>query len=567
MKFNSKPTNKDLYDYYLEKYNLYDFNYSNPGEIISFEGINKARKMLKNCNYPTILVDSDADGISSAAELVMYFEFVDKEYKIMVHKEKSHGIQSDELEEFISSNSDLLVVSDAGSNNISQAKKIIESGKKILILDHHIIEEENYYKINDMNTLSNYCLVSPKINKELSENLTGSTVVLETLKPLIDNRIYPVAVIGEIGDCGDTSDKYIHEMVNYGLNLINSNLFLDQFLEGNISQRDLSFSIIPIINSICRIGTEEQNIKLVKLLANVYDENQTKTYERRKKNKVTKKFEMRELELNEYANSAYEFPKIKAQQNKIVDKIVLNSDDNLIYNKSIIVSIYSEEDVDGNYSLSGLIATKLMNKYGKPSLVLFLDEKNKVYFGSGRSNIEKSYKDYLANLKVFDFVQGHDSAFGFQLKENKLNEFLNKVDENPFIDEIEEITVDIVRDKLVFDDVLFVEKNPRLFGGKFSWPKIGYQNIEFKKDNCYQKNKTIHLVNNNLEVILYKQNENRLYELINSENGFSDTIEFNFYGSPNINTFFGKKYQIVAENIEVSNNSKEDKITEKNIWF
>lgn len=556
MKFNKEVSYDNLIDVIKQKYNIKDFNYSNKGEIVEFNEIDKARIFLRHSVRPTILVDSDADGISSASQLVYYYNQMNVDYKIMCHETKSHGISNKEAKEYIDSNSDLLIVSDAGSNNIEQIKTIIENKKRVLVLDHHIIEEKNIPVIEELNKSEYFCLVSPLIHKQLNHNLTGAMVVLETLKPLSDDNLFPMAVIGEVGDCGDTSDKYIHGMVNYGLNMLENNNLLSQFLENDASQRDLSFKIIPLINATCRIGSKNENEEMVELLANTFSKNEKFTVEKRKKNKTTGKFEMVEFEVNKYQNAKDELSKLKQKQNRITDKLVKDISSKIIYNKDILIVKFTSEDVEGNFSLSGLMATKLMQKYNKPTLVMFDEEK---YFGSMRSNSNNSFKDYLQGLNIFNFVQGHDNAAGFELEKHKLSELFNLLDLNKFKDVVDEIQVDIVRDRLDASDVIATDNNKRLFGGNVTYPVIGYKNIEFDKRNCIQKNNTIRLIGNNIEVVLFKQPEGKLDDMISQ--GFNSKVSFNFYGSPNINDFYGKKYQIIAEDIEKVENTMED------LWF
>lgn len=551
MKFNKKNIDyQAIMDIIQKKYNYSkDFNEIDRGDIIEFKEIDKARDMLLKCKKPMILVDSDGDGVSSAAELVYFYNSISTPYEILTHKQKSHGISNEEAEYFLKSDCDLLIVSDAGSNNIEQIMKIIQH-KKIVILDHHIIEEENINIIKNLNKHNNFILISPLINKELNPNLTGSFVVLETLKPMCDDNIFPIATIGEISDCGDTSDEYIHKMVNYGLNMLNKNKLLDFYNKTNIGQRDLSFSIIPLINSCCRIGTPEENKELVEILSGIISPD--KYYvEKRKRNKVTRKLENKFIETDKYQEEKEKLEKLKQKQNRITDNIIKKINNYIIYNQEIIVALLDDEVVNNNYSLSGLIANKLMSKYQKPSIILFKNDD--IYFGSIRSNAEISFKEYLANFQSVNWCKGHDSSAGIEI--NNIENFIDEAMKNPFIDKKTEINVDVLRDKLDKNDIIEVENNKKVFGGNISYPVIGYKNIIFSKNDCKQKGNTIRLKNNDIEVVLYKQPETRLNDLIGF--GFDPYVKFDFYGVPQINdnVFFGEKYQIICDDLELKQNN------------
>lgn len=553
MNFNKKDVDyQPLMNVINKKYQVTnDFQEKNRGNIVKFKEIEKARDMMLKCNKPMILVDSDADGVSSAAELVYFYNSLSLPYEILTHEIKSHGISNEEMDYYLKSDCDLLIISDAGSNNIEQISKIIQH-KKMVILDHHIIEKANYELIKKFNEHENFVLVSPLINNELNPNLTGAFVVLETLKPMCDDNIFPIAIIGEIGDCGDTSDIYIHKMVNYGLSMLDKNILLNFYNKNNLGQRDLSFSIIPLINSCCRVGTPEDNKRLVEILSGVISPE--KYYlEKRKKNKVTRKMENKLVETDNYQEEKEFLEKLKQKQNRITDNIIKKINEFIIYNQEIVVTLLDSDIVDNNCSLSGLIANKLMSKYQKPAIVLFKEENNNTYFGSIRSNAKTSFKEYLTKLNAVNWCKGHDSSAGVEI--NDLEQFIDETMKCPFIETKTVIDVDILRDTLDKNDIIDVENNKQLFGGAIRYPIIGYNNISFLKNNCFQKGNTIRLKNDDVEVVLYKQPENRLNNLIGF--GFDPYVNFDFYGvaQVNNNVFFGEKYQIIAEEIELKENN------------
>lgn len=80
----------------------------------------------------------DNDGVTSAAELYLFAKEINPEINIqwMMHEGKQHGIELDKIPQDI----DLLLVPDAGSNQIEEHKILTSQGIDVLVLDHHIAE-------------------------------------------------------------------------------------------------------------------------------------------------------------------------------------------------------------------------------------------------------------------------------------------------------------------------------------------------------------------------------------------------------------------------------------------
>ena len=82
--------------------------------------------------------------------------------------------------------------------------------------------------------------------------------------------------------------------------------------------------------------------------------------------------------------------------------------------------------------MSGLIASRLVEQYGKPALVLRRIEEEQEgkqqrvrYSGSGRSTMTfKNFKDYLVATDKFLYCAGHQGAFGVSIDSKQLQELL-----------------------------------------------------------------------------------------------------------------------------------------------
>ena len=88
-----------------------------------------------------IVIDSDLDGACSAA--IAYMLCIEnglEDIRIYSHAGKEHGL-SDLASQIAMDKLDLLIVPDAGSNDIYQCEELMCMGIDIIVLDHHIIEK------------------------------------------------------------------------------------------------------------------------------------------------------------------------------------------------------------------------------------------------------------------------------------------------------------------------------------------------------------------------------------------------------------------------------------------
>ena len=126
-----KPTNK-----YME--NPFDYVNMDDAITIFYEHMVKGTRTY-------ILVDSgDCDGYSSASMLFMYMKQLDPKWDIRVglHTSKQRGLQDDTLfRDIYQKDCGFVIIPDAGSNDREQVRELKrESGKDVLILDHHEID-------------------------------------------------------------------------------------------------------------------------------------------------------------------------------------------------------------------------------------------------------------------------------------------------------------------------------------------------------------------------------------------------------------------------------------------
>ena len=549
-------------------------NSSTQSSLDSFTNLEEAAKQIiafiaTNKNI-TVLVDSDADGYTSSAltvniikDIINTFES-ESEVNYLVHEGKFHGLTNSVMDNIQDVDTDLLIIPDAASNDIDNLLTLSTANYNILVIDHHEIEDETYIDMIENVTVVNN---QRSDNEEVSKWLTGVGMVYkvfekvyelietsdEKLKPLTD--YLDLVSIGQIGDASDLSENEIRYLVFEGLKNI-QNPFVKSVLdvksidtEKEIAPVDMSFSIIPIINAVTRIGTLEERKNLFESLLITDKENENTIMTKRKLNKETRKYEHIDFEVVETQKRADEIARIKSKQDSYVKKKMESLEGQTDTSKAVL--LYIDDNFESEKSVSGLVATKLSRKYDKPTLVLTYDEDRNVYFGSGRG-IEKvfeSFKEWCNETELFNFAQGHANAFGVEIKKDNLSKLIDKISKEQtskdFTYEVDKLYINETNKNDV--DLLIKYKN--IVGGKVEPITLGFKDLTVQRKNIYIKNKTVSFNVSGCSFISWGTSD----EVIDAiQTGFTDSVSINMVCEPFESNFNGKKQnKLIIKDIEV----------------
>lgn len=143
-------------DDYLQKMGIeYPQSYMNVTrchleEPSRYANIDEATKRLKMAidgkQKVGIIQDCDVDGLCSAVIAYQFLKSNGIEPIVFFHSGKQHGI-NDLMTEILNANLDLLIVPDAGTNDVDACRKLRANGVDVIIADHHEIENENQFAI------------------------------------------------------------------------------------------------------------------------------------------------------------------------------------------------------------------------------------------------------------------------------------------------------------------------------------------------------------------------------------------------------------------------------------
>ena len=389
----------------------------------------------------TVVVDSDLDGYTSGAIILTLLKNVcrGQEINFVLHPNKEHGIILDELADDI----DLLIVPDAGSSQKEEHLFLLEKGTKIIILDHHEMENDlDYGEYQD-----NIAVINSQEEDYPNHALSGAGVALKFAQAYCEkvgvpfpNKLYSLAACGIVADVMDIGVLENKQIVTAGLKYIKEHQFLYKLIQDahynmedpEPSIKDIGWVIGPNINAIIRLGTQEQKIVIFKSL--VSPMLLVPSSKRGEDDQEVPVFE----EAVRLCKNA------KKRQTTAVEKSIRIIESNMRISDSDNALVYIDEDRDLTFELSGLIANKLLSQYNRPVLLLrrFVDHSTgeEEYRGSARGKAVdglSNLKDVIKELTGVSKAEGHAFAFGVGVNSDMVSEFkmhlntvLDKVDFN-----------------------------------------------------------------------------------------------------------------------------------------
>lgn len=528
-----------------------------------------------------VLVDEDVDGFCSASEMYLYIKGLDNDYPvkyIMHQRAKAHGL-SDDIN--LPDDIELLIIPDAGTNDVEQCKKLNEIGIDILILDHHESEKDNPFALI--------------VNNQMSESydnksLCGAGVVYKFLKAL-DDRLWneyaddflDLFALGNISDVMDMRSYETRYLTDLGLKNI-QNKFLKALIKAQeysmndiVNIHNIQWYITPVINAIIRIGSIEEKELVFRAFI---EEDEFFEYKKR----ATKNNPAQTIQESIYDRAARFCKNSKQRQDKLRDKGLekLSNQAKKFCKNSDETKILLVDATDVLHEgLTGVVAIKMAESFNKPVILLkrHRNERGEEVYGGSARNMNNSpienLKDVINSTNVIK-GQGHANAFGIvdlpiDKKEEAtriLNDILRDVEYDAtylvdYIFDIYEVDVNTIMQLSVFDNIICqgIEE-----------PKIAVENIKLSRSEFEifgKKEDTISFTYNDIKYVQFKCKEgNQLYDFLQNAWDDNETVTFNIVGKPSINEYNGIRTPqvIILDNDIISTDNTETFEDEDEAW-
>jgi len=345
-----------------------------------------------------ILGDYDVDGTTSVSMLYDYFikKTLEPIYYIPDRYKEGYGVSEESIAFAADQKVSLIITIDCGIKANDKIEAANTKGIDVIICDHHIPDDsipKAYSIINPNQKNCDYpfkglcgCGIGFKLISAIEKKSGGSE---ET------NQYLDLVAIATIADQMPMINEN-RTIVHHGLKELNNNPrpgfhFFIRSINRNIVESDISFNIGPRINASGRMKSGMTSVKL-----------------------------MTENDTNEAYKIAQEIESInllrRAKEREVTEEAIKKTDPlkftNVVYGSN------------WNKGVLGIVASRLVDKFYKPTIVLNLEEK--MYTGSARS---------IANFDIYDAIQsgkeyldqygGHKYAAGLSIKEENLKDFID----------------------------------------------------------------------------------------------------------------------------------------------
>lgn len=500
---------------------------------------NNLLKHLRQNSKILFIVDADADGFTSSAILWLYIKhiFPKANLDFTVHEHKQHGL--DDKIDWISNEAkwDLVLVPDAGSYDVKEHKILEEMDVDVICLDHH----EQLFDDNGnpvISTAKNTIIVNNQLSPEYTnKSLCGAGIVYKFCEILDEilgikqaQNYLDLAALGEIADVMNKTNTETNYIMQEGLKNIKNKGFQTLIEAQSFSLKDkakypytglttidIAFYIAPMINAITRVGTIDDK----RAMFYCFIEPDKKIPSTKRGAKPSDTETAAEHTARVGANA-------KAKQNKIKERALDLIDfkiqkDHLNRNNTIIVELKSSDDIP--QEMTGLIAMAIVSKYRKPCLIGRKNERTNSFQGSARSDGNfialPSLKVFLENSNYFQYVAGHNNAFGFSVDYDKIQSFIDYVNKTLSPEDFENcyIVDYILNANEDNSELLFaLAEHPEYFGNQIEEISIVVENISLMNIQVMGTDKSsIKISQNGIDYVKFKDTK-FIEEVLNNRN-------------------------------------------------
>lgn len=366
-------------------------------------------------------VDIDVDGNCSAT---LIRQFLNKQYNIdpviYIRKGKAHGLKAnmdeDIVQQIIADKIQLLIMPDAGTNDKSEAKDLLDNGCRVLCLDHHEQSVENPYAVivnhhlldgwKGLETGNIYHWFDKAKAQEplenlnpLNCNLSGTGVTAKFIEyyckkygihtPYM-NDLVAMSIISDSCDLTALENRYY---VHNGLHNV-QNPLIQAMLPSTIKRYGLtptgySWAMIPLINAVCREEETDNKYKIFDAFSGHGDIE----------------------EALKICRSAHR------NQSKVVKQAVEEIEPSLDTKHKVIIG-FADKSLANQV---GLIANKFQSKYHKP-VILLREADSITWSGSLRSPV--GLREEINNSNLANAL-GHSKACGILVRKSNLNRLID----------------------------------------------------------------------------------------------------------------------------------------------
>lgn len=489
-----------------------------------------------------IVCDSDVDGLCSTTITYQMISSVygTFDHKFLFHSDKTHGLTPEIMEQIKQDKSiSIVILPDAGSNDIEQISELIDNKIIVVILDHHQVEQNNVKTLQDPHII----FVNNQLEPQANKNLCGTGVVFKVFQAYdllfpeqFKNYLHCLDLVA-VANIADVMD--MRELENVAINKWGLNALYNPFLIAlcqkyckkiqGLTPTDIAWGLAPKLNAVCRSDNQEAKRLVLESFCGIIEE-------------------------QDFPNTIKAIERCYRKQRESVKELY-----------ETLVSTNNPQDSYSNVVIkfcpstpyTGLVANKLMEFYNKP--VLLVHENNGLCTGSCRSPIP--IRKQIAEFDKIEFAQGHESAFGvgWRLEDmDKFIEYLGGLELNYNTEQI--VTATLSPSKIPSWLFYVTEDYARCWGTNVEEPRFYIPHIRINSTDIKElgNGTTLKFTYCGIEYVKFFATKNDKQSL---SIGLKKPLTIDLIGSLGVNRYAGREtLQVKIDKFEVSEEGWE------NIW-
>jgi len=393
-----------------------------PNPNLLHDGLKAAKRIalaMQNGEKIYIVGDYDVDGVTSTALMIEFFRAINYPIEATIPNRftDGYGVSADIIDRI---EADVVITVDNGINAFGAAEKCKQRGIDLIITDHH----------TPSSTLPDaFAIVDPKLDNcdYPFKEICGAQVawlLMGLIKKEINSSVnlgqfidlLSLAIVADVMPLIDIN----RTLVLKGLSMMSTStrpcfvIIRDMLAKKTLTAEDIGFQIAPRINSAGRM--EDASIALKFLTA----ENENIAYQQYQTlNELNNIRKATEAEASEHA------------------MLQVSSDD-----KIIVVAHKGWHE-----GVVGIVASRLVGKYGKPAIVLSIESgEGEMVNGEwkekelGKALLAKGSARSIGNISIYELIKkqehflekfgGHKMAAGLGLKEENIQAFKEAINQD-----------------------------------------------------------------------------------------------------------------------------------------
>jgi len=457
----------------------FDFN---PFDLKDIDiAVKRIFEAIENNEKIYIYGDYDVDGITSVSLLYLALsELGGNIHYYIPLRDEGYGLNKDAIQSLKEEEANLVISVDCGINSIEEINLANELGLDFIITDHHEI-------IGDLPKA--FAVINPKREENIYsyKYLAGvgtAFMLVYALYSKLDRlndleKFLDIVAIGTVADIVPlTSDN--RKFVKRGLKLLNNTkwigikqllrkVFPEDWDTREYCSYDVGYLIAPIFNAAGRLEDAKQAVSLF-------------------------------IEEDGFECLT------------IIEQLLENNNERKniqkLYNKNLILVA----NKSFHHGVIGIVASKILDKYYKPSIIMEIKESEEVATASCRSIDGLNIVECLNSVSdILVKYGGHSGAAGFTIKIENIEEFYQRVDKyigenfpkELFIKTIKienilapyKVNYEFLRELEILEPYgvknhtpIFAFKNCEYENLRFTRNSTEHLMLDIKKDNYYFKN-------------------------------------------------------------------------------